>query len=89
MKKKFKPIYHSPFGNTVLDERATHEAFEDYMGGATRAFRILWIYQNSYSTGNPISSGYYKNYKSKEEVFKVKAAREGFDKNEIDAFLSL
>lgn len=74
MKKRFEPIYHSPFGNRVLDERATHEAFEDYMGGVDRAFRILHVWQDSYNSLHK---------------FEIKAAREGFTENEIDAFLSL
>jgi hypothetical protein len=76
MKKKFKPI--------PGDEQATTDAFVEYVGGRARAERLFSIYRNSY----PIKLQTFTTI-SKREVFCRKAEREGFDKQEIDALLSI
>jgi hypothetical protein len=84
MKKIFKPV-PGPFaiGN---DERATQDTFVEFVGGRTRAERLQDICHNSYPTPFPPGDPYAK---TRHEVFRMKAKREGFTDAEIDAFLML
>jgi len=82
-KKKFKPV-KGPFGG--IDEQATVDAFEDYVGGVENAQRLLSIYRNSYPMRGRWGT---KDGKSKTEVFCEKAKQDGFDDNDIDAFLMM
>ena len=83
MKKKPFELVPGPFGRA--DERASHEAFEEYMGGRSRADQLFRIYQNSY----PMPTHQIGVTLSSEEVFQHKAKREGFSQEEIDALLLL
>jgi hypothetical protein len=63
------------------------EEFEDMLG-VTRAQRLNYIWNVSYSN----QTAYDKLFgygKTKEQVFKESAEREGFSKKEIEAFLEL
>ena len=61
------------------DEHDDHRAFEEYVGGVHRAERLFQIYKNSYPTHN----------RTKVEVFRSNALREGFSNQDIDALLLL
>jgi hypothetical protein len=76
MSKTFKPI-PGPFGH--IDEAATTQAFEEFMGGVSRAQQILRVWNNSYPS--------YR--REKIQNFISAAGREGFKSEEISAFLSL
>ena len=86
MKQRFQPVT-GPFGFGI-DERATSEAFEEYVGGRQRAERLLWIWNNSYPSGTAYDKLMGRG-STKEQVFTVKAKREGFSEQDIDAFLTL
>ena len=79
-KPVFKPV-SGPFGG--IDEQATIEAFKDYVGGNHRLESLWKIARNSYPAPK-FRGGQY----SRIEVFKGKALREGFTKNEIDGYLT-
>jgi len=74
----------------TLDETERQEVFVRLVGGRERADRLQWIRDNSYPCGtecNRISGT--RRYKTKEEVFRLRAKREGFKDNEISSFLEL
>ena len=73
----------SPFG-TGIDEFAMQEQMVDIVGGTKKADRLSYLYNNSY----PIDMG-WRNKKTKGEVFRSKAKREGFTDNQVDAFLQI
>lgn len=75
----------SPF-DTGCDEAAEHKAFEDLCGGPSRAFRLLHVWQNTSPSVWHVGDPYYK---SRNEIFRRKAKREGFSDTEINAFLHL
>jgi len=83
-KKKFK-VVRSPFGG--VDERATHDAFVEFVGGRDRADRLFWIWKHSYE--QTVYPSYLYKPVPREQVFREKAKREGFTDEEVDAFLSL
>jgi len=85
--KRFKHIKNE-FG--LVDEQATQEAFETFVGGINRAERLVWLWNNSYPSGTAYDRMFRANsYQSKENIFKNKAKREGFADEQIKAFLSL
>lgn len=79
--KNFKPVA-GPFGGT--DEQATHDAFIEFVGGHNRAEQLSRISKNSY----PMPAAYGKQI-SALDVFRKRAARDGFSQQEIEAFISL
>jgi len=81
MSKNFKPVIGT-FGG--IDEQATQDAFVDFVGGMSRAEALSRISQNSWP-----SFGAFGKPVSKTDVFRAKALREGFTKQQIEAFLSL
>ena len=74
----------SPFG-TMLDERAMTDQFLEIHGQDT-AEALDRIMKNSYPTPWPPK---HPNFKTKLEVFKIKALREGFTKRQVNDFLQL
>ncbi len=69
-------------------EQERQDDFVELVGGSRRADRLMKISQDSY----PMSSwscelGHHKI--SREEVFRNKAKREGFNDREINSFLAL
>lgn len=83
MARRFKPV-PGPFGG--IDEAATHEAFERFMGGPDRAFRLLHLYQESSpAPGMFVTSPGL----SREDVFRRKAANRGFKPEEVEALLEI
>lgn len=85
--KTFKPVL-SVFGG--IDERATQDAFVDFVGGTGNADRLCVIWCNSYACETEydklVKSPYYK---TREQVFRNKAISRGFKNAEVDAFLML
>lgn len=75
----------SPFG-TGCDEQAENDAFEQLCGGHVRAFRLLHLWQDTYATPWPPGHMYYK---TKEQVFRAKAKRDGFTDEQVEAFFHL
>lgn len=86
-KKKPFEVVPGPFG-VGPDERATQDAFVEYVGGHHRAERLSYIWQNSYPSGTEYDRLMGRGA-SKEEVFRRKAVREGFDIEDANAFLKL
>ena len=87
MSKTFRPI-SGPFGG--VDEMKTQEAFVDFLGSVQRAERLMQISNSSYSCGTEYDRVFKTGFsRTKGEVFRAKAKREGFTDAEIDAFLSL
>jgi hypothetical protein len=70
------------------NEADEHAAFEELCGGPSRAFKLLHIYKDSYPSGTELDRLYGLG-KSKVEVFKAKARREGFNDEQVAAFLRL
>jgi hypothetical protein len=82
MPKPFQAI-PGPFGGT--DERATTDAFEDYVGGVQRAQRLLRLYNDSYPFGTEMDRLMGRG-KTKNQVFRDRARIDGFKPHEIEAF---
>ena len=85
MKTKRFQLIASPFG-TGIDERATQEAFVDFVGGWKRAEQLERIWKNTWSSPHPVGTMYWK---PKSKIFADKAKREGFTEEEICAFMTL
>lgn len=81
-KKEFKVIKND-FGG--IDERATTESFEFFVGGVKRAQRLQYIWSNLYVTGPP----HIDLREKKITMFKIRAGHEGFTKEQAEAFLML
>lgn len=69
----------------VVDEQTATDAFEKLVGGVSRAQHLFRLWKESYPAGR---LGWDKG-KTKEEVFRQKAKRDGFVVKEINAFLRL
>jgi len=67
------------------DEQAENDAFVRMVGGIKRADRMQQIWNASYPHGN---CGMMKG-KSKEDVFRENAKREGFTDLQVNRFLDL
>lgn len=67
------------------DEATDHAAFEEYVGGIPRAFRLLYCYKNSCAG---VHHGWFPDT-TKEENFRSRALRAGFDNMDVDAFLAI
>lgn len=80
---RFK-VVQGPFGKP--DEAATHAAFEELVGGPSRGFRLMRIYRDA---PTPTASIYGTRGKTKVEVFKERALRDGYTEEEIEAYLML
>lgn len=76
-------VVPGPFGGS--DERATQEAFVEYVGGTRKADRLMYLWNDSY----PCSTHDIFKPLTKEEVFRSKAIREGYTHEQISAFLIL
>lgn len=73
-----------------MDETERQAAFVRLVGRHARAERLQRIWNNSYPSGTAYDRIFWPEcYKSKEEVFRIKARREGFKDNEISSFLEL
>jgi hypothetical protein len=82
MAKTFKAI-PGPFGG--VDEQATTDAFEQFVGGVRKAQHLLYLYNNSYPHGTEMDRLMGKG-RTKDQVFRTKAKREGFTDAHINAF---
>jgi hypothetical protein len=83
MRPVFKPV-PSPFGTAGFkDEQATQDAFVEYVGGWPKAERLSRLWNESYPKNDP-----WKPI-SKIEVFRRKARGNGFEDEDVDAFLML
>ena len=82
-KPPFVPV-PSPFGTPgMIDERASTEAFEEYVGGVANAQRLLQIWGTCYDVPA------WKRGTDKVSTFRGKVVRAGFTIEDADAFLSL
>jgi hypothetical protein len=68
-----------------MDEAERHEKFEDLCGGATRAFQLLHIWNNTYVSCMPHEDKAMK----KRELFLRKAKDANFTDEQIEAFIDL
>lgn len=73
-----------------MDVTNRQAAFVRLVGGQERADRLQWIWNNSYPSGTEYDRIFWPGrYRTKEQVFRLKARREGFKDNEISSFLEL
>ena len=73
-----------------MDETERQAAFVRLVGGQERAGMLQRIWNNSYPSGTDYDRIFWpKRYRTKEQVFRLKARREGFKDNEISSFLEL
>ena len=81
-----------PFSDVLpgtIDEQATQEAFEDYVGGPTKAFRLMNLYREAGYTVNGDKFKICPPKRTQASVFIKMAEREGFTKQQAEAFLML
>jgi hypothetical protein len=71
-----------------MDEQERTDAFVALAGGRANADRIDRVWKESWPHGTALDR-LYGTALSKEEVFRLKAKREGFSAKVIDAFLAL
>ena len=84
--KDFPP--KNEFGG--IDERLAQEMFENACGGVKRAERLMHLCNESYPRGTKYDKTFKTGfYRSKEQIFAIKAKREGFTQEQIDMFLAL
>jgi hypothetical protein len=79
-KPPFKPV-PGPFGG--MDEQATIEAFEEYIGDYQRLLKLWRIARECYPMPK-YPNGQYTRI----EVLKMRAKRDGFTENEINGYLT-
>jgi len=73
-----------------VDETERQAAFVGLVGRHARAERLQRIWNNSYPSGTAYDRIFSPGrYRTKEQVFRLKARREGFKDNEISSFLEL
>ena len=71
-------------------EAEKHAAFEEAVGGVSKAEQMQRLWNNSYPVGTKYDYSMKTGvYRSKEQVFWIKAKREGFTDKQIKMFLSL
>lgn len=73
------PPFFLFWGEKAVDEQEANDRFVRLVGGVRKADRLQQIWRNSYPS--------YR--KSREEVFREEAKREGFSDRAIEAFLKL
>jgi len=72
------------------DEQAMQDHFEELVGGARKAERLLWLWNDSYPVGTKYDKDFKTgHYHSAEEVFEAKAKREGYTQEMINCFHAL
>ena len=72
----------------MRDEATEHAAFEKLVGGSEKAFRLLYLYCNSFPTGTEYDR-LFKRGRTKEQSFILAARDERFPETHINAFLAL
>lgn len=73
-----------------MDEQEANDEFIGLVGGVRKADRLQQIWNSSYPHGTEYDKVFHReSYKSKEEVFRERALREGYTKRQIEAFLNL
>jgi len=78
----------NPFGG--VDEQKAQEMFEDLCGGVKKAERLLHLWNDSYPCGTKYDKTFKTGfYRSKEQIFWIKAKRDGFTQEQIDMFMGL
>jgi len=75
----------------LATEQDRHEAFEELVGGPTRAFRLLHMWQNTYDnrTAYDRLGSKVSQQEAKERKLRRRATSDGYTDAEIDAFLEL
>lgn len=84
-KAPFQPV-PGPFGGT--DEQATTDAFVEYVGGHARADRLQLIWNGTPATQSD-PWGRFEGKKTRRDNFIIRAEREGYTREDAEAFLSL
>jgi hypothetical protein len=83
----YDAIPDGPFGSGK-DEQALTDAFEDFVGGPSRAFQLMRIYTKSQaSAGKNYFKANKKDHINLEQDFKERAGREDFTEEEAQAYL--
>jgi hypothetical protein len=73
-----------------VDEQISTDMFEEAVGGAKRAEHLQYIWNNSFPVGTEYDRKMRERYyHSKEDMFRLKAKREGYTDEQIEMFLSL
>jgi len=71
-------------------EAEKNAAFEDAVGGAKKAMRLQYLWNESYPCGTKYDKTFKTGfYRSKEQIFVIKAKREGFTDKQIKMFMRL
>jgi len=83
--KTFQPV-SSPFG-IGSDEAATTEAFENFVGGSQRAFRLVNLARvaSNSASGNRFTTDMRRHINPR-DLFTKLALREGFTQEQADAY---
>jgi len=72
-----------------MDEQEKQDAFVETVG-VSKADRLDYLWRDSYKNGTEYDRVFNTGrYQTKEQVFVIKAKREGFTVKEISLFLSL
>ena len=73
-----------------IDEQESQAMFEDAVGGVKKAERMQRLWNDSYPCGTKYDKTFKTGfYHSKEQIFAIKAKRDGFTQEQIDMFLTL
>jgi len=73
-----------------MTEQERTDDFVRLVGGVRKADRLQWIWNTSYPYGTEYDRVFKTGfYKTKEDVFRSRARKEGFSEGQINAFLSL
>lgn len=94
--KTWREVYDNvpaaPFNASRKDERALINAFEDFVGGPERGFRLMHIHERVRQNTKMYEAGYFYGGEKKlteEQRFIEAAKRDGFTEEQAKAFLSL
>ena len=78
----------NPFGG--IDEQKSQALFEDAVGGVKKAEQMMRLWNDSYPCGTKYDKTFKTGfYRSKEQIFNIKAKRDGFTQKQINMFLAL
>ena len=84
----------APFNPSAKDEQALEDAFEDFVGGPDRGFRLMRLYTNVNQSlqghkENRTAGWGYGPVKTVEQAFVEAAKRDGFTEEQAKAYLSV
>ena len=84
----YDDIPEAPFGGGK-DERELTEAFERFVGGPERAFRLMHIYERAKRATSGNRYRLHRRGPTAEEIFRKLALRNGFTDDQTSAYLDV